>query len=230
MATVIVDSILDRAAVILQDVTSVRWVPSELLDWFNDGQREVVLIRPAASVTNTSVALIGGSTKQTLPSDGVMLIDVPRNMGAGGATPGPAIRMCSREILDAQRPDWHSDANSLGYVQHFVYDPRDPKTYWVYPKAPNPWYVQLAYSAAPAAVAIGGVISIDDIYANALLDYVLYRAYSKDAEYVGNAQRAVGHYAAFQNSLGVKTQNELSSNPNLTVSGFNPNVPGAARV
>lgn len=230
MGTVTVASVIARASLILQDTTKVRWLEDELVGWLNDGQREAVLIRPAASVSNVPFALAGGKTLQTLPADGLMLIDVPRNMGADGATPGNAVRICSREILDAQRPTWHSDANSLGYVQHFVYDPRDPKNFYVYPKAPATWYVQLAYSCSPATVAMGQAISIDDIYANVLVDYVLYRAYSKDAEYAGNAQRAIGHYAAFQNSLGVKTQNELSSNPNLTTSGFNPNVPGSARV
>jgi hypothetical protein len=59
---------------------------------------------------------------------------------------------------------------------------------------------------------------------------MLYRAYSKDAEYAGNAQRAVEHYTAISNSLGVLIKNELDRNPNLSAGNFNPNVPGAARV
>ena len=229
MATVTVNSLVAKAQVILQDVTKVRWPENELIDWLNDGQREVVLIRPQASVSNTTVALDSGKTKQSIPNDGVMLIDVVRNMGSAGATPGNAIRICSREVLDAQYPDWHSATNTLGYVQHYMYDPRDPKSFWVYPLAPTPWHVQLVYSASPAAASAGGSISIDDIYSNALVDYMLYRAYSKDAEYAGNAQRAMGHYSAFQNSLGVKTKSELEQNPNLTTVGFNPNIPGQAR-
>jgi hypothetical protein len=229
MATVTVDSLVAKAQVILQDVTKVRWPELELISWLNDGQREVVLIRPQASVSNTTVALDSGKTKQTIPNDGVMLIDVVRNMGSAGQTPGNAIRICSREVLDAQYPDWHSKTNELGYVQHYMYDPRDPKSFWVYPLAPTPWHVQLVYSASPATVVAGGSIAVDDIYSNALVDYMLYRAYSKDAEYAGNAQRAMGHYSAFQNSLGVKTKSELEQNPNLTTVGFNPNIPGQAR-
>jgi hypothetical protein len=53
-------------------------------------------------------------------------------------------------------------------------------------------------------------IKIVDSYANAMLDYMLYRAYSKDAEYAANAQRAMGHYQAMQAALGIKTQTDLS--------------------
>ncbi|MCK7581011.1 MAG: hypothetical protein MZV65_38935 [Chromatiales bacterium] len=58
-------------------------------------------------------------------------------------------------------------------------------------------------------------IKLDDIYANAILDYVLYRAYSKDAEYAANAQRAALHYQAFTNALGVKTQVDTNNDPRL---------------
>lgn len=226
-----VNSIIDRAATLIQDATNVRWPTAELLDWMNDGQREIVLMKPQASVKNESTLLVAGETKQSLPSAGIMLIDVPRNMGATGAIAGDAIRVVTREVLDAQRPGWHSDANADGKIRHFMFDPRDPKNFYVYPKAPaTAWYVEIVYSATPTDCTSGvnDVIQIDDIYANALLDYVLYRAYSKDAEYAQNANLAIAHYQAFSNSLGVKTQNELSQNPSMIVSGFNPNVPRAS--
>lgn len=233
MATITGASLITRAATLIQDATAVRWPRTELLDWLNDGQREVVLLKPEASVTNAATVLTASTTRQTLPSTGIQLIDITRNMGAGGATPGQAIRLVSREVLDAQVNTWHSDANSGGYIKHYTYDPRDPRVFYVYPKAPaSAWYVELVYSSSPTDTTDGGspsAIGVDDTYANALLDYMLYRAYSKDAEYAQNAQLAVAHYSAFQNSLGVKSQNDMSHNPNLVTGGFNPNVPGAAR-
>ena len=55
------------------------------------------------------------------------------------------------------------------------------------------------------------MISLDDIYANALLDFILYRAYSKDAEFAANAVRSNAHLTAFGSSLGVKTKIDASS-------------------
>ena len=56
MATTKVVDILDRAAIILQDNTNVRFPNDELLKFFNDAQKEVVLHRPDAKMVNTSYA------------------------------------------------------------------------------------------------------------------------------------------------------------------------------
>lgn len=60
-------------------------------------------------------------------------------------------------------------------------------------------------------------IKLDDIYANVILDYILYRAYSKDAEYAANATRASLHYQAFTSALGAKTQVDAGNDPRLAV-------------
>jgi len=232
MATITGQSLVTKAQTLIQDNTGVRWPRDELLGYLNDGQREVVLLRPEASVTNASKVLTANSTKQSLPADAVMLIDVPRNMGAAGTTAGRVIRIVSREILDAQYPNWHVDANAGGDIRHFTYDPRDPKTFYVYPKSPaTSLFVELVYASSPVATDdAGAVIGIDDIYANALVDYILYRAYSKDAEYAQNSQLAVAYYTAFANALGIKTNTDLQRNPNMSALPFNPNVPGSAKV
>jgi hypothetical protein len=223
MPTIQVNSLISQAAIIAQDNTHIRWPQAEWLANLNDAQREVVLLKPHASVKNTSVQLTSNKTKQSLPADGIILIDVPRNMGSNGTTDGDAIRITTREVLDAQIPTWHSDANGIGKIKHFTFDSRDPKNFYVYPKAPaTTHFVEMIYSANPTNCSLGGVIQIDDIYANALLNLMLYRAYSKDAEYAQNAQLAVAYYTAAMNSLGVKTQGEQATNPNNTLG--NPNI------
>lgn len=227
MSTILASSLVSRSGTLIQDKTKIRWPEAELLDWLNDGQREVVLLKPEACVTNGPVLLQAGKTKQTLPATGIILLDLVRNMGAAGSTPGQAITICSREVLDQVIPEWHSVANDLGYIQHYTFDPRDPKTYYTYPKAPaTSWYVDLVFSSAPANATEGSVISIDDIYSNALLDYMLYRCYSKDATFAQNATLAAAHYQLFLNSLGGKGAVESATNPNkLGNSAGNPNIP-----
>lgn len=208
-----VNDIIDRAELILQDITNVRWTATELINWLNDGHREVVLIKPEANTTNESVQLTSG-TKQTLPSGGICLLDIIRNMGSNGTTPGNAIRLVDRRILDDQVPGWHSETASA-VTKHFMFDERDPTHYYVYPQSDGTNYIEVVYSSAPTTVAAGENISIPDIYANALIDYILYRAYSKDADYAENSQRAVAHYQAFTVSLGAKNSAESTNDPNL---------------
>jgi len=229
MGTIFASSIISSARNVFHDSTGVRWPDSECLEWLNNGQRAIVNLRPEASVLNETMVLVAG-TKQTIPASGIQLIDVIRNMvGAGQLTPGGVIRLVDREVIDSTVPTWHSDtAAANGEVQHYVFDGRDPKTFYVYPQSAGVNGVELIYSVSPADVAaVGNVITLDDIYSNALLDYILYRGYSKDAEYAGNISRASGHYQAFINSLGLGVKSNKSVNPNNNAGPSKTTVPDA---
>lgn len=223
MSTITAQSVVDKVQVILQDTTGVRWPDSELLDWLNDGQREIVLYKPNAFIKNLAVRMAGG-TKQSLPADGVQLIDVVRNMGTNGNTPGRAVRITMREVLDSQLPDWHSETPS-SVVKHYVYSLLDPKNFYVYPPQPaaGQGYVELVYGASPTDTTLGGTITLDDIYQNVLVDYILYRAYSKDTEYAADQNRAATHQNAYIAALTGKAKVEVGANPN-SMAPANPNV------
>lgn len=229
MATITVASILTKVSTILQDPTNIRWPTDELILWLNDGQREVALFKPNAFTVNTAVVCVAG-TKQTLPATALSLIDIVRNMGTSGTTPGNAIRAVSREILDTQVPNWHA-ATASATAKHFVYTPLDPKTYYVYPPQPSSGqgYVEMVYVAAPSDATSGGNITIDDIYVTALINYVLSRAYSKDAEYANNGALAAAYYQQFQGLLQGKVTAETATNPNQALAPFNPNLPGSMK-
>ena len=76
MPTAKVVDVIDRATIILQDATSVRFPLVELLKFFNDAQKEVVLHRPDASMVNATFACATGS-KQSLPSAALRLVGIP---------------------------------------------------------------------------------------------------------------------------------------------------------
>lgn len=218
--TIAAQSIIRRAVETLQDTTSVRWPVNELVRYLNDGQREIVLYRPDSMPTNATVTCVAG-TKQALPANGVKLIEVIRNAAATSAK--KSVRMINREILDAQTPGWHNITGSVD-ILHFMYDPRDPKTFYVYPPATTSAQLDIVYAAYPTDItepadgalytAVTGNISLPDIYGNALLEYVLARCFMKDSEYAGNAQRAQAHYAAFNNALGNEIKATIAVAPN----------------
>jgi len=223
MSTITAQSVVDKVQVILQDTTGVRWPDSELLDWLNDGQREIVLYKPNAFIKNLAVRMAAG-TKQSLPADGVQLIDVVRNMGTNGTTPGRAVRITMREVLDSQLPDWHSETPS-SVVKHYVYSLLDPKNFYVYPPQPaaGQGYLEIVYGASPTDTTLAGPITLDDIYQNVLVDYILYRAYSKDTEYAADQNRAATHQNAYIAALTGKAKVEVGANPN-SMAPANPNV------
>jgi hypothetical protein len=223
-------SIVRRVVETLQDNTSVRWPVNELVRYLNDGQREIVLYRPDAMVTNAAVALTAGS-KQALPANGTKLIEVVRNT----AGTKRSVRLVNREILDSQAPGWHNITGATE-ILHFMYDPRDPKVFYVYPPAAaSGASLDVVYAAMPTDItepadgslytAVSGNISVPDIYGNVIQDYILYRAYSKDSEYAGNAARAQAHYGAFANALGVEMKATVNFQPSTVA---NPNRSVAA--
>jgi hypothetical protein len=72
-------------------------------------------------------------------------------------------------------------------------------------------------------------LSIPDIYADPLLNYVLYRAYAKDAEFAQNQQLSASYLQIFQGMLGIKTQKDAAYSPDLNSKGASPN-PGALQM
>lgn len=224
MGTLTGTNIIDRARFTLQDSSGVRWTDAELLTYLNDGQRELVNFRPEAKATHANVLLAAG-TEQTLPSGGLRLIKVTRNMSgsAADATGGKSIRIIEEDLVNSIDPDWH-DPTVTGYsahgsvVKNYVFDGDDPKKFYVYPgiKSGSSAYIEIVYSALPTDLSsVSSTIDVDDIYGNALLNFVLYRAYLKDAEYAANNQRAGSHYQLFTSSIAGGGQAELSLDPNV---------------
>lgn len=211
------EDILRRAGRLLSDHTNVRWTESEILDYVNDAQAQIALLRPDANSRNEKFQLDAGS-KQVLNQEGaIALLRVTRNMGPDGNTPGRVIYPTIRSALDAETPDWHTKTGSV--VQHYIYDPdTDRKTFYVYPSADG--WIEIVYSATPAlAESMAEVLDLSDQYRNAVVDWVLYRCFSKDAEYSGNQQLAAKYYQDFYQAIGVKTEVDKGSNPTRRVRG-----------
>jgi hypothetical protein len=71
------------------------------------------------------------------------------------------------------------------------------------------------FSANPNTVGLSDNLDVPDVFANAVMNYVLYMAYMKDAEYAGNSQRAANHYQLFTTSVTGKGQIDAMTTPNL---------------
>ena len=183
--------------------------------WLVDGEREVVLHKPEAYTKNQTMQLSPG-TRQEVPPGGMVFIRLVRNMGADGNTPGRAITAIDMETMDTQTPYWHTEVPHRE-IEHYMADERDPQRFYVTPPQPSPAeYAEIIFSSAPPDVApmtpaewetTTATISLPDIYMNPLLDYVLYRAYSKNSD-SSDPNRALAYYQSFLNALGVKGRSD----------------------
>jgi len=200
-------NIMDRASMIIQDLTNVRWPATELINWVNDCRRAIAAVRPDIYSTATTLTLAAGAQQQ-IPADGVRLMDIPRNVS------GPAITLTKRGFLDQQNPSWHQ-MTAASTIMHFMLDERYPSNFWVYPPATTSAQVEIIYQQAPTDLTASSTLSVfENAYTGAMVDYVCYRAFSKDSEYAGNANRASAHYQLFQDALNAGAQITLASSPN----------------
>ncbi len=238
--TITAQSIIRRATDLLQDQTSVRWPANELVRWLNDAQRSIIKVRPDSMNTTTTMRLSAGTRQSLLSATATSgatplapvpskLIEITRNLAATSAK--KAVRLVPREVLDAQTPGWHS-ITAVVDVLHYMFDPRDPRAFYVYPPATALAELEVMYSAYPTDItepadgalysAVAGNISLPDIYADDLLNLVMYRAYSKDSEYAGNEQRAVGYLNVVTASLGAEIAATMAVKPQMKPGAATP--------
>lgn len=212
--TTLVSDLVARARIVLHDSAGTRWVDAECIKWVSDGQRELVSYKPEAYVKNQSVLLVAGA-KQAVPTDCNQFVEITRNMGADGTTTGAMIRLVDRKSLDTTSPSWYGDTPTAT-IKNYVFNALDPLRYYVYPPSNGAGYVEIIYAAHPPALtATTDALVVADVYASALLNYLLYRSYSKETE-EGSAQLAAIYFGAFQNAVNAKATAEATRNPNVT--------------
>ncbi len=212
---------IERAQTILRDKTGRYFKEPDLWLWFSDAQREVALQVPEASAVGASLTLAGG-VRQSIPATSHCLIDIPR------MSTGETIRIVSKEIMDELRPNWAKDTAS-SIIQHFMYErdaagrPRTPRQFEVWPPAttqavgPPAVPATIVYaitSAMPSDASYeDDAFQVDVTYANAILDYVLYRGLN---EFTGNPEhmrRSIAHLEAFMLACGKDADNKLQQAP-----------------
>jgi hypothetical protein len=224
MATVKVVDLIVRAQTLLQDEDSVRWTVAELQYWLNDAYKETIGLRPDVNTQTAEFTCVAGPRQNITGSfpNAIRLVEVVRNLAI--TSDMSSIYVTSRKSLDTQRRSWYAETPTAT-IELYTFDPRTPKEFLVYPPATTSARLEVIYSILPAQHALtdtqlfdpttAETIRIDDIFATALFDYMMYRAYSKDAEQTAMMQRAVAHYQAFQNALGTKQQVDAASQPGV---------------
>lgn len=201
----LVSSIINEVNLVLNDPNFIRWPKEELIKYFNASREALTLRRPDAVTTDIEFSCVAG-TKQTGPDDMHRLLDVPYNID-GAAIRGPY----ERKTLDDTRPDWRTTTGESA-AQVFTYDERNPKTFNLYPGVAVGTKINIVYTKMLAPLAVGAIddgtstTEIDELWDNSLIDWILYRCYSKDAEYTANGNRAQMHLNAFKAAIGEKNQ------------------------
>lgn len=207
----LVSTIVAQVSKLLNDADRVRWPEIDLVYWVNEAIKQIVILMPDSNAVTQEIQLVAG-TKQSLPADGIRLIDVLRNTGVAGDVPSSPIRIVERDILDTLLPNWHKDRSSL-VAKNFVFDERNPKTFYVYPPS-RAQFIDVVYSKMPTTLVLADDLAMFDIYSASIINYLLYRAYAKDTE-EGSEARSRSYQQSFYTSIGLFDQADSKVKPNL---------------
>lgn len=208
----------------LVDADGVTWDDPFILAAINAGVSDIISHKPRANTVTGLLDLVAGAF-QTLPATAIALVDIICNAGADGATLGRAITRTTAERMDAASPSWRSATGSA--VKHFIYDERNPSAYEVWPGPTGATKVKARTCNHPTALtALGDAVPLDASYRNALVEFVLFRCYARDAENSLQSALATAHYAAYANTIGIQVQKQKSAGPgaNSTVNPAHPVV------
>lgn len=181
--------LINQIAILLGDSINLRWPRAELLAWINDGQRELVAIQPDAKTASVNLTLQAGAWQGPV-TGAVKIIEVRQSVN------GAVVTECDRKALDAFMSGWMSTAGS--WVRHWMPDPLNADRFYVYPaQGASPASVVVHYVAYPSAVGEGDNLDIRELYIERLLNYVLYRAFSKPDGSNADPARAQVYFQLF---------------------------------
>lgn len=207
-----VNDLRDEVAADLRDTSKVTWTNDDLLEYLNDGQRMIALLAPQAAVQVENLQLAAG-VSQALTAPDHRLLNITHNMGTDGNTPGRAVRHADMADMDATAPNWRGETASAEVVCYMT-DADAPSRFWVYPPQPSvsPGYVQVVVSTTPTNASAGGNISLADIYAPALREWMLYRAKSAEDEAAGGEP----HWQRFMQIISAHTGHDMTKAPDAS--------------
>ncbi len=236
-------NLVQEAARLLNDAEPgfehIRWTAADLLAYLNDALCVLFLARPDDFIETAEITLSQGS-RQTLP-DGVKLIyRIDGTLDANGAMIGEqpsktndrvarwfAARRCSAGVVAG------ASGSGVYFVSDYTIDGRDASTFIVNPPVPpgeNP-VILARVVRSPAPMKSGADdLPVDCCLAPALLEWMLYRAYSVDDESVSSPTRAHEHVAMFFQLLRIdeEAQRDLLSNRSSLSSTIAVPATGAA--
>ena len=212
MGTITAGQIITSCQELAQDEGGDVWTNDEGLGWVNDAQRAIAIVRVDSSVLRSAILLVPGIKQEIV---GRRLIDIHYNMGVDGLTIGAPIRLVDRTIKDDSDPLWTTETASTEILE-YMYAANSPRNFEVSPPvhATTAVYAEVTQAVNPTDCAtISSTIDLEDIYAPAMIEWVMYRFFGRDSEETPNHQRAIGYFSSFFNLLGEKIKADMFSNP-----------------
>ena len=187
--------IITEARYVLNDTnatsTGYRQSDIELLEYVNGGVKECATIQPTLFSTIGDLVCVVGQCEQ-----GITFTDAAALLEVLCIHQSTALTVFDIPTMNAFNPGWRAD--TAGPARQWARFANDPLKFYIYPKAPaTQQTLDVRYVRNPATFTINqNIDELPNIFKTALVDYVVFRASSKDDEHIGDG-RAAAFYQAF---------------------------------
>lgn len=180
------------ARVILQDTdsTAYRYATADLLSYANDALDQMVTLVPSLFYSEGEITCVAGPLQSIGYQEARALVKVRRIKN------GTAVLPCSADTMNLFSPDWPT--HTAGAAKNWMAVDNDPVRFYVYPPAVAGQILEVIYIETPDEYVATADTGVPDIYSDAIADYIVYRAESRDDEHVVS-QRAQSFYQSFVN-------------------------------
>lgn len=195
-------------------VPYARWTQIELVGYLVDALIQVGMYRPDALTQSLAFTLVPGA-QQTLPPGYSLLKSVDNNADSSNCPASPVVE-ADINILRAfyKKPCLPTGGIADYRVRSFAYDSRNPQTFYVSPPLP---VGTSGYQVTITAVADVPVYTIADLaivvnmnqkYHNAIIAWMLARAYEVDTESNTSFSMMQAQLKNFYTMLGINYKQE----------------------
>lgn len=194
----------------------VAYSRATLLDYYNEAVQQLVANRPDTMAKTVELTLSPGSL-QTLPEPYTGLVKIELNVNGAGAEAEQILpadeyfskvlgsKTCFAKKCVTAQGDYAVRGftkSAFTDMEFTVSPPVPPGT------APRVKAVVLTGATKVCASETSECVAFNPIYAAAVTEWMLYRAWGSDAEIVGGANAAAIHFRAFFQMIGVQIQRE----------------------
>jgi hypothetical protein len=177
---------------ILNDPNATRYSQADLLQYANDALDHIVKVIPQLFYVYDDFTCVEGSLQSLSFDNSVALVDVKRVQN------GNVVTRSDVSILDEFSPAWRS--GPAGAAKHWMPFGDDPRRFLVYPPAPANQVLEVLRVAVPLEFGENADTWLPTQLSDAISDYIVYRAESRDDEYV-NSNRAAQFFTSFVGKL-----------------------------
>lgn len=208
--SILASTILDSVATTLLDGAQRTWSEDEKLAYLNQALQATAGAKPTDFYVVQLAWTLAAGVEQTIPDDGVVLIDITRN--AIGLK--RIVTQVDKDLLAESARFWPA-ATQVPGVEHYTFDPRNPRRFTVFPPNNGAGQIEMVYGAVPPQVNyVQETIDVSPVYAPPLIQYVLSRCWAKNSKRqdLSKSAACIQQWGAM---LGLKSTAILAATPKV---------------